>query len=131
VHNVVRRRGSHIFQTIGSQIAVRLSDLRTGRPLTPRKIPGTHFCYRLSQTHGHSAAGRVRKVEKNSEIRNLDPAVCNIVPQPTTLLRLSLCLIHYTLCNESNRIWGSGGIAPPFLTLAIDGGEWSASRLCR
>jgi hypothetical protein len=22
--------------------------------------------------------------------------------------------------------WGSGGIAPPFLTLAIDGGDWSA-----
>jgi hypothetical protein len=22
---------------------------------------------------------------------------------------------------------GSGGIAPPFLTLALDGGEWSAS----
>jgi hypothetical protein len=24
---------------------------------------------------------------------------------------------------------GSGGIAPPFLTSALDGGEWSASRL--
>jgi hypothetical protein len=23
--------------------------------------------------------------------------------------------------------WGSGGIAPPFLTSALDGGEWSAS----
>jgi hypothetical protein len=23
---------------------------------------------------------------------------------------------------------GSGGIAPPFLTSALDGGEWSASR---
>jgi hypothetical protein len=25
-------------------------------------------------------------------------------------------------------VWGSGGIAPPFLTSAVDGGEWSASR---
>jgi hypothetical protein len=25
-------------------------------------------------------------------------------------------------------MWGSGGIAPPFLTSALDGGEWSASR---
>jgi hypothetical protein len=25
-------------------------------------------------------------------------------------------------------VWGSGGIAPPFLTSALDGGEWSASR---
>jgi hypothetical protein len=24
--------------------------------------------------------------------------------------------------------WGSGGIAPHFLTSALDGGEWSASR---
>jgi hypothetical protein len=29
------------------------------------------------------------------------------------------------------KTWGSGGIAPEFLTLALDGGEWSASRLCR
>jgi hypothetical protein len=26
---------------------------------------------------------------------------------------------------------GSGGIAPPFLTLALDEGEWSGSRSCR
>jgi hypothetical protein len=26
------------------------------------------------------------------------------------------------------KTWGSGGIAPPFLTSALDGGEWSASR---
>jgi hypothetical protein len=25
-------------------------------------------------------------------------------------------------------LWGSGGIAPPFLISALDGGEWSASR---
>jgi hypothetical protein len=41
---VVRGWGSHIFQTIGSQMAVRLSALRAGRFLPPRKIPGTHFC---------------------------------------------------------------------------------------
>jgi hypothetical protein len=29
---VVRRRGSHIFYTAGSQMAMRLSALRTGRP---------------------------------------------------------------------------------------------------
>jgi hypothetical protein len=29
------------------------------------------------------------------------------------------------------KTWGSGGIAPPFLTSALDGGEWSASRPCR
>jgi predicted RNA binding protein YcfA (HicA-like mRNA interferase family) len=34
-HSVVRRRGSHIFYTIDSQMAVRLSALRPGRPLPP------------------------------------------------------------------------------------------------
>jgi hypothetical protein len=29
-------------------------------PFTPRKIPGTHFCYRMSRPQGHSAAGRIR-----------------------------------------------------------------------
>jgi hypothetical protein len=42
-HRVVRGWGSHTFYTIGSQTAVRLSALRAGRPLPPRKIPGTHF----------------------------------------------------------------------------------------
>jgi hypothetical protein len=27
-------------------------------------------------------------------------------------------------------MWGSGGIAPPFLTRALDGAEWSASHHC-
>jgi hypothetical protein len=40
--------------------------------------------------------------------------------------RLSLCLLSQALCHKD--IWGSGGIAPPFLTSALDGGEWSASR---
>jgi hypothetical protein len=33
------------------------------------------------------------------------------------------------LCHED--IWESGGIAPPFLTSVLDGGEWSASLSCR
>jgi hypothetical protein len=37
-HRVVRRRGSHILQTIGSQTAVRLSVLRAGRPLHPGRF---------------------------------------------------------------------------------------------
>jgi hypothetical protein len=30
------------------------------------------------------------------------------------------------ICHED--VWGSGGIAPPFLTSLLDVGEWSASR---
>jgi len=33
-------------------------------PLPPRNIPGTHFCLRLSQPQGHSAAGRITSNEK-------------------------------------------------------------------
>jgi hypothetical protein len=34
--------------------------------------------------------------------------------------KLSLCLINQALCHEY--IWGSRGIAPSFLTSALDGG---------
>jgi hypothetical protein len=37
-HGAVRRRGSHIFNPIGSQMAVRLSALGTGRPLLPGRF---------------------------------------------------------------------------------------------
>jgi hypothetical protein len=50
-------------------MAVRLSGLRAGSPLSPpphRKIPGTHFCYRLSQPQGHIAAGRIHWTEKSN-----------------------------------------------------------------
>jgi hypothetical protein len=59
-NRVETSRLPHFLLTIGSQVAVRLPALRTGRPLPPRNIPGTHFCYRLSRPQGHSAAGRVK-----------------------------------------------------------------------
>jgi hypothetical protein len=31
-------------------------------PFTTRKIPGTHFCQRLSRPQDHSAAGRIRSI---------------------------------------------------------------------
>jgi hypothetical protein len=90
VHKVVRRRGSHIFWTIGSEMAVRLSSSRAGRPLPPRKISSTNFCQRLSRNQGLSAAGRIRSIEKSNNligIRTRDLSACRIVPQPTTLPR--------------------------------------------
>jgi hypothetical protein len=41
-------------------------------------------------------------------------------------LKLSLCLIKWAPHHED--VWESGGIAPQFLTSALDGGEWLASR---
>jgi hypothetical protein len=40
----LRHRGFHFFWAVATQMAVRLSALRTGRPLLPRKIAGTRFC---------------------------------------------------------------------------------------
>jgi hypothetical protein len=61
----------------------------TRRPsFTPMKIPGTHFCYRLIRPQGHSAAGRIRSIEKSNHLignRTRDLPACSIVPQPTTL----------------------------------------------
>jgi hypothetical protein len=37
-YNFVRRRGSHIFWTVGTQMVVRLSALRAGRPLPPGRF---------------------------------------------------------------------------------------------
>jgi hypothetical protein len=57
-------------------------------PFTPRKIPGTRFCWRLSRPQGHSAAGRIRSIEKSNDpigIRTRDLPACRITPQPITL----------------------------------------------
>jgi hypothetical protein len=92
-HRLVRRRGSHIIYTITSQMAVMLPALRAGSPLPPRKIPGTHFCLRLSIPQGHSAVGRIRQTEKSEDfIGNLTRGhlACIIVPQPPTLPRAPL-----------------------------------------
>jgi hypothetical protein len=69
-------------------MAVRLSALCTSCPLCPRKIPGTHSCKRLSWHQGHSAAGRIRSIEKFNDlmgIRSWDLPPCSIMPQPTML----------------------------------------------
>jgi hypothetical protein len=56
-------------------------------PFTPRNIPGNNFCYRLSRTQSHSAAGWILSIEKLIDVignRTRDLPVCSIVSQPTT-----------------------------------------------
>jgi hypothetical protein len=43
-------------------------------------------------------------------------------------VKLSLCFIKSHVMND---VWGSGDIAPPFLTLIWDGGDWRDSLLDR
>jgi hypothetical protein len=62
-------------------------------PFTPRNLPGTHFCSRLSRPVDHRAIVRLEglgKLKKSNEpIRNRtrDLPDFSIVPQPTTLSR--------------------------------------------
>jgi hypothetical protein len=95
-HRVVRRRGSHVFQTIGSQMAVRLPALRAGRPLPP----GIFMLQRLSRPQGLGAARRIRSIEKSKDLignRNRVILACSIVPQLTTLPRAPLNCLHINL----------------------------------
>jgi hypothetical protein len=68
-------------------MVVRLSALRAGRLLPPGKYL-VLICWRLSRPQGHSAAGRIRPIEKSSDLignRTRDLPNCSVVPQPTTL----------------------------------------------
>jgi hypothetical protein len=51
--------------------------------LPPGNTPGTHFCYRLSRPHGHSAIGRIISL-KNSNYtfwdRTSDLPICSAAP---------------------------------------------------
>jgi hypothetical protein len=60
-----------------------------GPPFTPRNIPGTHFCYKLSRPKGLvrlEGLGQLKKIHLIG-IRSRDLPACSIVPQPTTLPR--------------------------------------------
>jgi hypothetical protein len=74
-------------------MAVRLTALRAGRPLPPRKFPGTHFCWKLIRPQGHSATGKIGSIKESIDFignRTHDVPACSIVSQPTKLLRAPL-----------------------------------------
>jgi hypothetical protein len=89
---------SHIFQKIGSQMAVRLPSLRANRtPFAPKKIPGTHFSEGLSRPQSHRADRRIRSLENFNDIENRTrnlPA-CIIV-------RAQFCVYNKTGLNKLN-----------------------------
>jgi hypothetical protein len=57
---------------------------------------------------------------------------CSFFPPPSfdqkVKVNASLGLINSPRRED---VWGSGGMAPPFMKSALNGGEWSASRPCR
>jgi hypothetical protein len=66
------------FSTVCLQMVVR-SALLAGRPFPPRKILGTHFCYRISRPQGHNAAGMIRSIKKSSDLIGNEPAAFRLV----------------------------------------------------
>ena len=63
----------------------RLSTLCTGHLYPPGNITGGHFCDRLSQLQGHSAARKIKSMKNSSDMirnRTRDLPVCSAVPQP-------------------------------------------------
>jgi hypothetical protein len=71
-------------------MAVRLSALHAGLPLPPQEDFWYSFLLEAESTSGHSAAGRIRLIEKSSGFignRTRDLHACSTVPQPTTLRR--------------------------------------------
>jgi hypothetical protein len=64
-------------------MAVRLSALNAGRPLSPVGFLVVNSV-RLSRSQGHSAAGRIMSIEKSNNIirnRTRDLQACSVVPQ--------------------------------------------------
>jgi hypothetical protein len=67
-------------------------------PLPPGNIPGTHFCYRLSQPKGHSAAGRIMSIKNSSDTmgnRTRALPARSAVSQQTALPRALKGFIYY------------------------------------
>jgi hypothetical protein len=67
-----------------------LSALRAGRALPPGTFLVLISVKRPSLPQGHSAAERIRSIEKSNDLignRTRDIPACGIVPQPTTLPR--------------------------------------------
>ena len=59
-----------------------MSALRTGRFYLQRRIPGIHFCWRLSRSQVHNAAGRIKSMENLKDPignRNRDLPACSAV----------------------------------------------------
>jgi hypothetical protein len=55
----------------GTQISrpsvVMLPALHTGPLYPPGNVPGTHFCWRLSQPQGHSVAGKMKSIKNSND----------------------------------------------------------------
>jgi hypothetical protein len=70
--------------------------------------------------------GRADCLRKFIFSEQIHPPPANLANLDVKKVNLSFSLINWALFHED--VWGSGGTASPFLTTAVGGGEWSASR---
>jgi hypothetical protein len=98
VHNQLKVKATHYRpgQALGVKAprfldnqrmkVVRLSALRTGRIYPAGNTRGTHFCYILSRSQGHSATDSIMSKKNSNDTigeRNGDLSVFSAVPQAT------------------------------------------------
>jgi hypothetical protein len=61
--------------------------IRTGRFYPPGRVPGTHFCYRLSRPQGHNVTGRVTSLNDPSDSMGIEPTTFRLEAQCLNQLR--------------------------------------------
>jgi hypothetical protein len=86
-------------------------------PLSPEKIPGTHFYYRLSRPQGHNETGRINSLKNHSDAvgsQTRDCPACGAMRGPNS--------------PRSTPFKTCGVVEYSFNTKLV---EWSASSLCR
>jgi hypothetical protein len=79
---------------------VSLSALHISRLYPPGNIPGTHFCWRLGQSQGHKAAGRIVSMKNSNGTignRTRELPAGSAVSQPTTLQHAHIIIIIMSL----------------------------------
>jgi hypothetical protein len=77
--------------------------LSAGRRLPPGRFL-VIIAVRLSRPQGQSAAGRIRSIEKSSDLignRTGDLRACSILPQPITLPRAPGGVVAFVVCRSS------------------------------
>ena len=99
--------GSHVWRQLAHEDGKVVSPTHR-LPLPPGNIPGTHFCWRLSQPQGHSVAGRIMSMKNCSDTigdwtHNL--LACRAVPQPTAPPAACPSLSNSLHLNNSIDLW--------------------------
>jgi hypothetical protein len=81
-HRVVRRRGFHIFETIGSTDGGEIVSLASRRDkLYPKNIPDTNFFYGLNRPQSYSEAVRIRSIRNAMTLLGIEPATFRLAAQ--------------------------------------------------